>query len=59
MKNIVVATKGKVIRMKEENKLMLSSIICSSPFAVITGEKDGRKFRFQLLAEGAKWVEVK
>ena len=59
MSNIVITVRGKVVRMPQENRAMLSSIISSNPFCLITGEKDGRKYRFQLLSTGARWVEAK
>ena len=59
MKNITITIRSKTIRMSTENKLVLSQIIANNMFAVITGEKDGRKYRYQLLSNGARWVEVK
>ena len=60
MKNITITIKGKTVRMAEENKLMLSQIISNNPFCVISAEKDGKKFRLELIAgQGARWIEVK
>ena len=58
MNNITIIIRGKKVRMPSENKTMLSQIISNNPFCLITGEKNGKKFRFQLLKDGARWIEA-
>lgn len=58
MSEITIIIRGKKIRMKEENKLVLSQIVSNNPFAKITGKKDGKVFFMELTSAGTKWIEA-